>query len=199
AGFPLAVTPGKAGEALKGVWIKQACGVAVGKGISAVLAERISDGLAVLLLSTLGVMAYPQYWPAFVIILVMLSGLIIISQIRPAAYWFLDLGAKIPLVNRFIGGLRDLYEGSYTLFKPLPTLIGVGLGLVSWLGEGIGFYFILTGLGLNPGAHLLGLAIFTLSFSTVVGAVWVRPRLRLRACYRSWVGLTRRWQHRQLY
>ena len=175
AGFPLAVTPGKAGEALKGVWIKQACGVAVGKGISAVLAERISDGLAVLLLSTLGVMAYPQYWPAFALVLVLLGGLIVVSQIRPAAYWFLDLGARIPVVKRFIGGLRDLYEGSYTLFKPVPTLIAVGLGMISWLGEGIGFYFILTGLGLEPGAHLLGLAVFTLSFSTVVGAVSALP------------------------
>jgi hypothetical protein len=54
AGFPLAVTPGKVGEALKGVWINQVSGIPVGKGISVVVAERISDGLAVLILSTFG-------------------------------------------------------------------------------------------------------------------------------------------------
>ncbi|MCJ7716379.1 MAG: flippase-like domain-containing protein, partial [Anaerolineales bacterium] len=62
AGFPLAVTPGKAGEALKAVWLKQETGLPISRGVSVVLAERISDGLGVLLLSTLGVIAYPQYW-----------------------------------------------------------------------------------------------------------------------------------------
>ena len=69
AGFPLAVTPGNVGEALKGVWLQKETGLPVSKGISVVLAERISDGLGVLLLSTLGVIAYPRYWPAFAIVL----------------------------------------------------------------------------------------------------------------------------------
>jgi uncharacterized protein (TIRG00374 family) len=175
AGFPLAVTPGKVGEALKGVWINQASGVPVGKGISAILAERISDGMAVLLLSTLGVMAYPQYWPAFVFILLCLLGLIIVSQIRPAVLWLLDLGEKLPVVKGVMVHIRDFYEGSYALFKPIPVIIAVGLGMLSWFGEGIGFYFILTGLGLAPGMKLLGLAIFVMSFSTVVGAVSALP------------------------
>ena len=83
------------------MWINQASGVPVGKGISAILAERISDGLAVLLLSTLGVIAYPQYWPAFGLVLICLLGLIVVTQIRPLAYWFLDLGATLPLVKTF--------------------------------------------------------------------------------------------------
>jgi hypothetical protein len=59
------MTPGKVGEVLKGVWLKQDSGLPVGGGVSVVVAERISDGFAVLVLSTLGVLAYPQYWPAF--------------------------------------------------------------------------------------------------------------------------------------
>jgi glycosyltransferase 2 family protein len=118
---------------------------------------------------------YPQYWPAFALVLCFLLGLIVVSQIRPAALWILDLCGKLPLVKGFIAPLRDFYEGSYSLFKPVPMLVAVGLGMVSWLGEGIGFYFILTGLGLTPDIKLLGLAIFILSFSTVVGAVSALP------------------------
>jgi uncharacterized protein (TIRG00374 family) len=54
-------------------------------------------------------------------------------------------------------------------------LLAVGLGTVSWLGEGIGFYLILLGLGLTPGWDLAGLAVFILSFSTLVGAVSSLP------------------------
>ena len=175
AGFPLAVTPGKAGEALKGVWLQKETGVPISRGISVVLAERISDGLGVLLLSTLGVIAYPRYWPAFAIIFSGLIVLILIIQVRPAALWLIDQGEKLPPIKRFSGGLREFYEGSYTLFRPKAILVAVSLGTISWLGEGIGMYLVLLGLGVAPGWTTLSVAVFVLAFSTVVGAVSALP------------------------
>jgi uncharacterized protein (TIRG00374 family) len=175
AGFPLAVTPGKVGEALKGVWLRQRCGLPVAKGIAVVVAERISDGLGVLALSTLGVIAYPQYWPAFAVILAALSAVIVISQIRPLAFWLLALAERLPLVKKIIPGLREFYEGSFALYRPQAILTAVGLGTISWLGEGIGFYLILLGLGIAPGWETLSIAVFVLAFSTVVGAASTLP------------------------
>lgn len=175
AGFPLAVTPGKVGEVLKGIWLNKASGLPVARGIAVVLAERISDGLAVMLLSFLGVLAYPQYWPVFTAILAILLAIIILSQIRPAAIFLLDLSEKLPLFNRASRGLREFYEGSFSLFQPSATLVAVLLGTISWLGEGVGFYFILVGLGLEPGLNLLGEAVFVLAFSTAVGGASTLP------------------------
>lgn len=175
AGFPLAVTPGKVGEALKGVWLRSLSGVPLARGISVVVAERISDGLAVLGLSSIGVIAYPQYWPAFVLILFSLLAIVVICQVRPAALWLLNLGERIRPLRKLVGSLREFYEGSFALFRPVATLLAVGLGAVSWLGEGVGFYLLLVGLGLTPGWELFSLAVFTLSFSTVVGAVSALP------------------------
>ncbi len=175
AGLPLSLTPGKVGEALKGVWLKQRSGVPVGRGVSVVVAERISDGLAVLGLSMLGVMAYPQYWVVFVLVLAALLGVVVLSQSRPAALWLLGWCERLPLVQRFVGGMREFYEGSFSLFQPRPTLTAISIGLVSWLGEGVGFYLILRSLGLPASRELLGLAVFVLAFSTVVGAVSALP------------------------
>ena len=175
AGFPLAVTPGKIGEALKAVWLNQITGLPVARGVAVVLAERISDGLAVLLLSTLGVIAYPQYWPAFAFVLAALISILVISQIRPLALSLLSFGARLPILGHFTGPLREFYEGSYSLFKPTTTFIAVGIGFVSWLGEGLGMYLILLGLGIPPGWENASLAIFTLSFSTVIGAASALP------------------------
>jgi uncharacterized protein (TIRG00374 family) len=149
AGFPLAVTPGKVGEVLKGIWLNRITGLPIGRGISVVLAERISDGLAVMLLSLVGVVAYPQYWPVFTAILAILLAIIILSQIRPAAFFLLDLVEKMPVVKRAAHSMREFYEGSFALFQPGATLVAVLLGTISWLGEGIGFYFILIGLGMT--------------------------------------------------
>jgi uncharacterized protein (TIRG00374 family) len=175
AGFPLAMTPGKVGEVLKGVWINQRSGIPAARGVSVVVAERISDGLAVLALSTLGVFANPRYWPAFALVLTLLVGLIVVSQIRPLAMSILSLGERLPLIRKAIPTLREFYEGSFTLFKPGVTLLAVGLGTISWLGEGIGFSFILRGLGLPATAETTANAIFILAFSTIVGAVTALP------------------------
>lgn len=175
AGFPLAVTPGKVGEALKGVWLQRETGVPLATGIAVVIAERISDGLAVLALSTLGMIAYPEYWPAFALVSGALLAVVIISQIRPLALTLLDLSDRTPLVQRVSPRLRKFYEGSFRLFRPGATLAAVGLGTISWLGEGLGFYLILLGLGIEPGWRTASIAVFILSFSTVVGAASTLP------------------------
>jgi glycosyltransferase 2 family protein len=175
AGFPLAVTPGKVGEALKGVWLNRMSNVPVGRGVAVVLAERISDGLAVMILSLFGIIAYPQYWAAFIVILVFLLLIIIFSQIRPLALYFIGIGEKMPLVGHLAHQLREFYEGSFALFRPWAVILAVLLGMISWFGEGIGLYFILLGLGLPPTYELMATAIFVLSFSTAIGAASAMP------------------------
>ena len=175
AGFPLAFTPGKVGEALKAVWLSEWTGLPFARGLPIVIAERISDGLAVMALSALGVFTYPQYWPGFLAILLGVLGLIVLSQIRPLALAVLGWISRLPVVGPRVAGLRAFYESSYLLLKPISLLVAVGLGTVSWLGEGVGFYLVLVGLGLEPTANLLALAVFVLAFSTVVGAVSALP------------------------
>jgi uncharacterized protein (TIRG00374 family) len=175
AAFPLALTPGKVGETIKGVWLNQVTGSPTALGVSVVLAERVSDGLAMLVLSTVGVIAYRRYWPAFAIVLGLLLGVVIISQIRPLAKHFLGFGVRLPVVNRFALAINEFYEGSFTLFRPWTTFISVSLGILAWLVVGIGFYFILIGLGETPGVSTLSIAIFVLSFSKVIGAVTALP------------------------
>jgi uncharacterized protein (TIRG00374 family) len=175
AGFPLAITPGKIGEAFKGVWLNQADGTPVARGVSVVAAERISDGLAVLALSTVGVIAFSQYWPLFGIILALLLTVVVISQIRPLALFLINITESIPLINRLTQSTREFYEGSFLLFRPRILLAAVAIGIISWLGEGIGMYVILVGLGVPPGMGVFSIAVFVLSFSIVIGAASALP------------------------
>jgi uncharacterized protein (TIRG00374 family) len=175
AGFPMAVTPGKVGEAIKGLWLNRSSGIPTARGVTVVLAERISDGLAVLGLSTLGVIAYPRYWPAFAAVLSALLIGIAISQIRPLALALIAFAGRLPLIGRLADSMAEFYEGAYLLFRPRATFLAVGLGLFAWLGEGLAMYAVLLGLGVPSGWETLSIAVFVLSFSTVVGAVSALP------------------------
>jgi uncharacterized protein (TIRG00374 family) len=175
AGFPLAVTPGKVGETLKGVWLNKESGIPSARGMSVVLAERIGDGMAMLALSILGVVAYPQYWPAFTAVFLILASVIVISQIRPLSLALLKFGDRLPLVNRLSSSLHELYEGSYSLFRPGATVFSISLGTISWLAEGLALYVILLGLGVQPDWNTMAIAVFVLAFSTVIGAMSALP------------------------
>jgi uncharacterized protein (TIRG00374 family) len=71
--------------------------------------------------------------------------------------------------------MREFYEGSFTLFKPGVIFLAVLLGAISWLGEGVGMYVILIGLGVPPSWEALSVAVFVLSFSIVIGAASALP------------------------
>src|SRR5688572_16205728 len=58
AGFSMAVTPGKLGELVKSYLLRQLAAVRVARSASVVIAERVSDLLALLLLATVGVFMY---------------------------------------------------------------------------------------------------------------------------------------------
>jgi uncharacterized protein (TIRG00374 family) len=175
AGFPLAVTPGKVGEALKAWWLAEWSEVPFSRGLPVVLAERFSDGVAVLILSTLGVFGIPALWPAILITLSICITIIVLSQARPLALALLRLSERAPVIGGKIHGLRDFYEAGYLLLKPGPLLFAVSLGTVSWLGEGIGFYLILLGLGIAPSASVLADAVFVLAVSTLIGSASTLP------------------------
>jgi len=100
---------------------------------------------------------------------------VIISHIRHRAQYLISWGPRLPLVRRFASSINDFYEGTFTLFRPWTTFVSVSLGTISWLAEGVGFYLILLGLGVAPGVGTLSIAIFVLSFSTVIGAISALP------------------------
>jgi uncharacterized protein (TIRG00374 family) len=175
AGFPLAMTPGKVGEALKALWLSEWSGVPFSRGLPVVLAERFSDGLAVLALSALGIFSFPDLWPAFLITLAGLLMIVVLSQIRPLMHAILQALERVPIIGSKTRPLRDFYEAGYQLLRPQPLFLAVALGTVSWLGEGIGFYLILLGLGLPASASILSSAVFVLAVSTLVGSASALP------------------------
>lgn len=175
AGFPLALSPGKVAEALKAVWIEAKAGVPVARALPVVAAERVSDGMAVLVLSSLGVLAYPRYWPGFALLWAVLLGIVVVSQFDPIVRRLLDRWAHLGPVARFGRPLADLFQSARSLFRPRPLALAVGLGTVAWLGEGLGFFLVLVGLGQPATLATLNLAVFALAFSTAVGGASTLP------------------------
>lgn len=177
AGFVLALSPGKAAEALKSVVLKGLTGVAIARTLPVVAAERLSDGLAVIVLLavSIGALAAETYWPVVIGSLVALGLLIVVLQLRPVCLWLLDRAGQLPLVRRLAGALRDFYASSYEIVRWRNLLIAVGLGTIANFLDGVGVYLILVGLGQPAGMTTFFQALMVISLSVVVGSLSALP------------------------
>ncbi len=186
AGLAMSVSPGKLGEVLKALVLKQLSGMDFSRGVPVVFLERLVDGLAVIPLTTVAMIAAGdaieggdvslEYVRAVLIgVSLALGAGMVLIQIRPLAEWALDLTAGWPGVRRVHGALRNLYESSYDLIKLRHLLPMTGIGLIVYSADSLGFFLLLTGLGIEPSWTLLAQATFILGFSVIVASISTLP------------------------
>ncbi|MFC1959834.1 YbhN family protein [Chloroflexota bacterium] len=176
-GFVLALSPGKVAEVLKSFMIKGLTGTPVPQTLPVIAAERLSDGLAVLILLGVSIVALSasQYWPVVIVALLILGLLIALLQYRSFCLMLLHRAESLPLINRIANGLRVFYESSYEIVRWKNLVIAVGLGLIANFLDGVGVYLILIGLGLPATMATFFQALLVISLSVVVGSLSALP------------------------
>ncbi|MDE0462258.1 MAG: lysylphosphatidylglycerol synthase transmembrane domain-containing protein [Caldilineaceae bacterium] len=175
--FLMMMTPGKVGEFVRAFMVRNVSGAPFSVVAPVVLAERMTDGLAMILLAGLGLLAIDdgRIRMAAMTALLVIAVIIIAIQVRPLALWCLTLGHRLPLVNRVADKLAEFYESSYFLLRPKYLIASVLIGVVSWASQGVGFYLILLGFGVEASVSSMLTAVSAFNMSTVVGAVVATP------------------------
>ncbi len=173
AGFALTTTPGKAGEAIRSLYLQRIFKVPLSDSIATFFAERFVDVLAVLLLSTLVVVAMNRY-QSLLIGVALLLGVVLLLVQRPV--W---LNAVTPYLHRLPARLAGVLEKIPRLLSAASMLLkgrvlfgGLLLSLVAWGTEGAAFYLILQFMEL-PGSLIAGVAIY--SIAVLAGALTFLP------------------------
>ncbi|MCE7946122.1 MAG: UPF0104 family protein [Chloroflexi bacterium CFX4] len=176
-GFPLAVSPGKAAEVLKSFMLQHISGAPIASTLPVVAAERLSDGMAVLLLIAWSILnlAAHDYWSVVGVALGALLLGIVILQNRPLCLALLRLLSRLPLLGRFARSFKAFYESSYKIVQLPSLLFSVGLGTLANLLDGLGVYLILVGMGLPATAETFFQALLVISLSVVAGALSGMP------------------------
>jgi uncharacterized protein (TIRG00374 family) len=175
SGMVMAVTPGKVGEVLKSYQLKQINGTPISASAPIVFAERITDGLAMLLLMGFGLTLYAPARPAFFVLLLLSVAGLVAVQFRPLMERLIRLIARLPRGNTIAPKLMTAYLSSRALLSWRILLASTVISIVSWFGECVAFYFVLRGLGQPPSYLLLLQATFIFAASTLFGLVSFLP------------------------
>lgn len=175
SGMAMAMTPGKVGELLKSYLLKQVRGTPISTSAPIIMAERLTDGLAMLVLASVGLVLFDYGRAILIIIAVFAAVFLFVFQNRPLANRLLDRGEKMPLLRKVVHPARAFYDSSFELFRLPNLLFGVAIGVISWFGEVVAFVLVMMGLGVPFSALLVIICAFILSASTLIGSVTLLP------------------------
>ncbi|MCL5961750.1 MAG: flippase-like domain-containing protein [Chloroflexi bacterium] len=175
SGMTMAMTPGKVGELLKSYLLRQVAGTPISASAPIVVAERLTDGVAMICLASGGLALYQYGWQILLFVLVLALAVVAIAQYRTLALRIIAGAERLPLLAKRVHNLLTFYESSHELLKPRNLGLAVAIGFVSWGGECLAFYLVLTGLGFENTWLLLIQASFILAASTLIGSTSMLP------------------------
>jgi uncharacterized membrane protein YbhN (UPF0104 family) len=185
SGNVMVMSPGKAAELLKAVLVKIKTGVAITRTAPIIIAERVVDGISVIIILTISLLLLNQSLAlgnylqisrtiVFSTAALLVVGLLVI-QIVPLAHFFLNLLKHIPLLKRLHRPLVEFYESSQEIFnlKHLSQAVLRGVGV--YISSSIGFILILWGFGLELTPTLILQAVFINGVTAAIGALSFVP------------------------
>jgi uncharacterized protein (TIRG00374 family) len=173
AGLSMSVTPGKVGEVLRSALLKASDGVPVVRTAPVVIADRITDLVALVVLSLVGISQFSAALPVVAITAALVvAGVAVLGSprlMRPAVR---ALG-RVRRLERLAARLEPLVDSTAVVLR-LRGLVALSLlSIVGWGLECVGFWLL---LGAFAGTEA-SLATCTLlwSVSTLVGALSFLP------------------------
>lgn len=175
AGFSLTMTPGKAGEAMRSLYLKDQ-GVSHQRSLGALFVERVMDLLAVLLLAALGLSfltgAQAQL-AAFVTLSLIVICLVVVKipkQAIMASRFIQALPNKLRQTLLFV---ESMLEHANDLLSIRFIIIGLVLGVIAWGLEGYGLFVVMQNFQLDQTSLFLAVAIY--AAAVLIGAVSFLP------------------------
>jgi uncharacterized membrane protein YbhN (UPF0104 family) len=173
AGYALTSTPGKAGEAVRLWFLKAGHGIPYARSIAIMLADRVLDMWAVLILVLVCFADFSSHlWQgvAVALFIVVLSIPIVFPRpFMPLLGWAMTVAPKRRrLWAKSRGAMRSMRELSHWRTYGVTLVPSV----VGWAAEGASLYLVLHFFG----AHVsIANAIFVFSFSMIIGAISMLP------------------------
>jgi uncharacterized protein (TIRG00374 family) len=172
AGFALTGTPGKVGEAVKGVFLKRDYGVSVTKVVGILVIERLMDLWGVLLLGSLSLLLFSGWEKIFLLctVAVVLGGIFLCMEsiYRPV----LERLGRISFLTWVCARVLRILLTGRQLMTPRVFFVGLVLSTFAWAMESLSMYLVLQGFNI-PATPLQ--ANFVYCLSTLVGALCMLP------------------------
>lgn len=168
AGLGMVITPGKAGELIKPWLVREMTGAPMVRTIPALVVERMTDGIAVVVLAAFGVATFLPDSTALILgtLAATVVGVIVLSS-EVLGTALTSALAAVPALAGLAARLDDALRALRTCLSPWALVVTLAASLVAWWAECVGYWLVFRGLGASAG---LDVSTFLYAFATVFGA-----------------------------
>jgi uncharacterized protein (TIRG00374 family) len=172
AGLSMAISPGKLGEVLKSLFVKQVSGDPVARTAPAVVAERATDGTGMVLWGMLGVLAF-NYGPGLLLLFlgITILGIAVLRSKRLSVLAERTM-SRIPVLDKLAPHVGDFHGASNMLLGARPMIVGTVISFVSWGFECLAVYLCAVGVGVSQPFLVV---VFIFAVSSLAGALSFVP------------------------
>lgn len=174
--YAFTATPGKSGEAVRSLLLKDELDVPIPQSLAALIIERITDGSAVLVLALLNLSAIinwrAQLLPAAAGISLIIGCLIVLTKAKNLRRFAVEVFTRIIPVSLRIGS-TETARFVWQLGAPKVIAVSTALGTASWALEGISLALLLNGMGITPPPF--SISIISHTMSGLLGALSMLP------------------------
>ena len=147
AGLSMTISPGKLGEVLKSVFIKQVNGAPIARTAPAVVAERATDGTGMIAWGLMGALAFSFGLEALLLFLAIAAAGIAVLRSKRLSLLAERVLLKLPLFNRLAPHVGDFHGASNELLATRPLIVGTAISFCSWGLEILAVYLCAVGIG----------------------------------------------------
>src|SRR5215211_3667365 len=179
AGLSMTISPGKLGEVLKSVFIKDVAGTPVARTAPAVVAERATDGTGMVLWGFLGALAFSfgpwafSFGPWLLLLFLALTGVgIAVLRSRRLSLLAEKALRKLPLLDRLAPHVGDFHGASNELLAFRPLVVASGISFLGWGLECAAVYLCALGVGAEEPFLVV---VFVFAVSSLAGAASMLP------------------------
>src|SRR5215216_1576430 len=172
AGLSMTIAPGKLGEVLKSVFIKDVAGTPVARTAPAVVAERATDGTGMVLWGLLGALTF-SFGPWLLLLFLALTGVgIAVLRSRRLSLLAEKALRKLPLLDRLAPHVGDFHGASNELLAFRPLMVASGISFLGWGLECAAVYLCALGVGAEEPFLVV---VFVFAVSSLAGAASMLP------------------------
>lgn len=178
AGISMTITPGKMGEVVKSYALKKFYKVNYSKSAPVIVFERLTDGIAMMILSLGGISLFKQVQKVYIIAFIVVCSFITMVFFHKHIIKLLNEISKrfsYSVINKFIHALDSFLISSKGLFTYRIILISVFIGIIAWICEGTALFLILREFYAGDVHTVFMISLFLFSFSSILGFLVMVP------------------------
>ena len=172
AGLSMAISPGKLGEVLKSVFVKDVAGAPVARTAPAVVAERATDGTGMIAWGLIGALAF-SFGPWLLLLFLAFTAVgIAVLRSKELSLLAEKILSKLPLLSRLAPHVRDFHGASNEILAFRPLAAASIVSFIAWGLECLAVY--LCSLGVGAGKPFL-VIVFIFAVSSLAGVLSMLP------------------------